>query len=60
MSTFTCSALYQDSASPERWLMTGMFGASEKYGRRWSRLPGPGSGTLMLRLTKMFLPRVPT
>ena len=40
--------------------MTGMFGASEKYGRRGLRSPGPGSGTLMLRLTKMFLPRVPT
>ena len=40
--------------------MDGVFGATLKYGRRGSSAPAPGSGTLMLRLRKMFEPRVPT
>ena len=60
LSIFNCSASYHDSASPDRWLIAVMFGTRLKYGRRSLSEPGPGSSTLILRLTKMFVPRVPT
>ena len=40
LSIFICSALYQDSPSPDRWVIVGMFGATRNTGRRGSRAPG--------------------
>src|SRR5687768_7738201 len=60
LSNLTCRASYHDLPSPDRWLIDGVFGATLTNGRRGSSAPGPGSGTLTLRLRKIFAPRVPT